>query len=113
MLRRNFYSILAVFICVCSVFMMFYMNRLSSSGLGSVSYYDECNSEEDSEYLGYIFDDYNKNVNLNYTDRLPEKGYDAVNTISISAIKGGNTADNMRLIRSERIIEERADDMLK
>lgn len=113
MFRRYLYSALAVFICVCSIFTMFYINRLRSSRIGSVSYRDIYDSDGGDDYLGYIFDDYNLDVNLNYADRVPGKEYDSVSTISISALNGSDTRENMRLIRSERIIEERAEDTLK
>jgi len=66
---------------------------------------------EDREYLGYIFDDYNKQVNLDYVDKVYKTFIDkseSLEDMSFSVMNMEKTVDNIRALRSERIIEERA-----
>lgn len=67
-------------------------------------------SQDIYEYTGFIFDDYNKKVNLEYKDEIQEdvNNNDDLDAISQSALEMEYTPDNMRRIRSESIIDERA-----
>lgn len=108
--RKAFHSIIVVLMTTASVALMIYLNgtpyRVDTDYI--FRGYDS-SSEDYSEYTGYIFNDYNKKVNLGYTDKVPGKssGEDIINTISLSGLGIENNAESMRRIRSERIIEER------
>jgi len=109
--RRKTYSLLVVLMTVISLSVMVYRGKINY--ILSMEYeeqYLNFYETEDREYLGYIFEDYNKPVNLDYVDKLNTRPVDSdsVNTISLSILDVDNNRDNMRSIRSERIIEGRA-----
>lgn len=107
--RKEVYSIIAVIITGLSLVMIFYISILPNNNDDSINIAKIQNYSDDdnSQYIGYIFNDYNKKVNLNFVDkssgRISDNGI--VNTISLSALGIENNADSMRRIRSERIME--------
>lgn len=108
--QESLYSTVVVLITTASMALMIYLNGTSYRvDTEYIFRGDGSSSEEESQYTGYIFNDYNKKVNLGYTDKVPEKPTedDIINTISLSGIGIENNTDSMRRIRSERIIEER------
>lgn len=108
--HETFYSIVVVLMTSISAAMMIYLNgtpyRVDTDYI--YSGYD-CSSEDGNQHTGYIFDDYNKKVNLGYTDKVPDKHTEnnIINAISLSGLSIENNAESMRRIRSERIIEEK------
>jgi hypothetical protein len=60
--------ILLVLLIMCvSVGVMIWGTEMKAS-YPQVEYYEEMIDDADSEYLGYIFNDYNRKVNNDYTD---------------------------------------------
>lgn len=107
---RKLYSIIVVLIAMISITMMTYLTKIPYRADSGLLFSEQgCSSEDNREYIGYIFNDYNKKVNLNYTDKISPKASesDIINTISMSGLGIENNAESMRRIRSERIIEER------
>lgn len=107
---QKLYSIAVVLITMASIALMAYLNgtpyRVDTGYLQDGKNYS---NEDDREYIGYIFNDYNKKVNLGYADKVSPKPSesDIVNTISLSGLGIENNAESMSRIRSERIIEQR------
>ncbi|KPU44630.1 hypothetical protein OXPF_17130 [Oxobacter pfennigii] len=65
---------------------------------------------DDREYLGYIFDDYNKSVNIEYVDKycIEQDEEDLRSIFSFTSSGDEYSGDALRKLRSERIIEEEA-----
>lgn len=100
--EKRFYSLLTVLIAFCAVLsMLYFMN--GSNTKNESSYADD---HDDGKYLGYIFDDYNKNVNLDYSEDEPLNEGGIMNVISLQALDMDYTVDNIRSVRSERLIDE-------
>ena len=111
--NKIFYSFIVLLLTVVCVWtIIFYdnqdYNKVKSNN--TASNYEN----NDREYLGYIYDDYNKVVNLNYVDDIYVDKNEAdnlddnssINTVALWAANLERTRDNIRMIRSERIIEE-------
>lgn len=108
MKRKEVYSIIAVIITGLSLAMIFYISMLPNDNDSiSIAKIQDYSDEDNSRYMGYIFNDYNKKVNLNFVDKSSGRVSDngIVNTISLSALGIDNNADSMRKVRSERIME--------
>jgi hypothetical protein len=106
--RKEVYSIIAVIITGLSLAMIFYISMLPNDNDSiSIAKIQDYSDEDNSRYMGYIFNDYNKKVNLNFVDKSSGRVSDngIVNTISLSALGIDNNADSMRKVRSERIME--------
>jgi hypothetical protein len=101
------YHAVVIIITVCSVgAMLYFKNNINVQGVD----YDNptVSGLGDDEYLGYIFEDYNKKVNLGYADNIPPAESDIINTASLSALDMEYTPDNVRAVKSERIVDKRA-----
>jgi hypothetical protein len=108
--RKWVYSLVILLFTASTVTMMVHFGRMSGGdGLDYVSPYYAYENEDDSRYIGYIFDDYNKSVNLAYKDKASAEPVDdgAISISSGSVLDTESTRDNMSMQRSERIIEER------
>lgn len=117
--RKSFYTVLVIFMTAASVTTMLYSSA-GDYGANPVVENQPVNivNYEDREYLGYIFDDYNKRVNLSYVDKVQRVSADkngSIEDTSLSVMTTKNTTDDVRALRSERAIEERAakDEQLK
>jgi len=112
--RKRVYSILTVLLTALTVSLMYYKIKLDY--IASVQYsqqYSAYDSTADSEYIGYIFDDYNKRVNLGYVDKMEGEDEDNSNPVSSSSygdLADEETKESVRAIRSEKIIKERAEE---
>lgn len=109
--RRGFYSLLIIMITVLTVTVIIGRSNMEANlGLDYISEYYEYMDNDDREYLGYLFDDYNKNVNINYVDRLCETPADddSMSILSPSVLNDRNHEDSARLERSEGIIAQSA-----
>ena len=107
-----YYFIVLLLTVVCVWIIIFYgnqdYNKVKSNN--TVSNYEN----SDREYLGYIYNDYNKVVNLDYVDDIYVDANQAdnlddnssINTVTLWDANLERTRDNIRMIRSERIIEE-------
>ena len=69
--RKTVYSALAVLLTVISLVIILFLNESFSYEDANNDYNYSGAGFEDSEYLGYIFDDYNEKVNLDYIDKEP------------------------------------------
>lgn len=105
--RKIIYIALVLVFTACSIFSIFILVRNYSSA--DIKYNSAVSGSDTDKYLGYIFDDYNRNVNLDFSEDEQENSNEGLlNTISPLTLDMDYTADNMRTVRSERIISERA-----
>lgn len=105
--RTKLYQVIVIFITICSVgAMMYFKNNLNSLNMG----YDNPQASDlgDDKYLGYIFEDYNKQVNLEFSDNILPDENGNINASSLSALDMEYTPDNVRAVKSERVVDERA-----
>lgn len=79
--RKTVYSALAVLLTVISLVIIFFLNESFLSEDANNGYNYSVTGLEDSEYLGYIFDDYNEKVNLNYINKKPVNSSIKINDI--------------------------------
>lgn len=68
--RRSFYTTLSLLLTALTLCIIVYINKIYSNTEMEYMYSLQNNysQSDDYKYLGYIFDDYNENVNLNFTN---------------------------------------------
>lgn len=107
--RRGLYSILLVMMTLITVGAIVRRGEISNiNDIGYIYQYSDYMDYEDREYVGYIFDDYNKIVNIDYSDNVfKEDKDDSINIMSAS-LSEESTKEDIRSVRSEKIINERS-----
>ena len=112
--KKVFYYLLVIAITIGSTNIMLNM-RKANKGINP-SEIDYESWIEDTQYEGYIFDDYNKKVSIDYIDNVYKKP-DAKqnNAIDESAFKNDDKGLGFRMLKNEMEIEQRSisDSMVK